>query len=1013
MKSKELTTVQKSIETFQMINPQNAAYNLPYLWHLSGSIDREKLYTALFEVFNHHDVYHSWVSHGKLVADDKLVFRPRIVEINGNNFDKEVMDRVAFMANRPINIHCWPIQEVFLFFNVKEKSECYLFLNVSHMICDVYSAYEMINEISYLYNGGTIRTEDCDYYSVTCRVNKRRDLRAHKYFNSELSGLNITDQTSLKILPNDWRTNKDVRLNKSTFDKIIEESNKSEFEILLLLLLYVLSLYRITNKNRIIVGVPIANRRSNQRHIHGCYINNLPLVIAIKPKESLRSLLNRLSNKLKYLLKYQSYDTRGLNKNIINNSLTLYKNELNFNFSGMQSRNVPVNQTSPMFPLAMELENVKENMVLHIQTTQQYNAQNNAQIFGELINNLLMISLDLNLTVDDALSLMEPKIDRTLNMIENPLFQSTSKDGLTIVDYLNRASTMYPSRVAVKSDDSQMSYQTLDNLSNKIASRLNMLDNQFVVVSIDPGVNLVAIILGIFKSGKVYVPLDKYMPDDRKQLILNQLINPLIVTDYSNEIFGGNNLVIQVNDLMGPSSIRHSIKCKTNEENIAYMIFTSGSTGVPKGVQVSHRSLSSLLQICNNKFSDSTPLNWVLFHSYGFDYSIFEILGSLSSGGCLNIVPQSIRPYPDEVWNFIKNNSINVLTQTPSAFLSLQRADEHIKDRLESLQYIFVGGEDVKFGEFKSWFEKYGYTSPQVYNLYGLTEATIISTAHLVNKYDVLRQLMNNIGKPISNTTVEVLDSNGRYVIPGMTGELYVKGPAISNGYYHNKNKTRASFDLNLNKFKTGDLVKILPNGELQYIERIDNQVQVSGHRIELGEIENAIDSFNKVEFSYVKTDDFGIGDRRIVAYYSSSDYFDAKTLRDYLREKLPDYMVPSFLIEIDQFPMTVSGKIDVDKLPQPTFEEIYQNNQDEVLTDKPTTLNRIMKIWEQNLGKSIQEDIGFFDAGGTSVLISSIYYQILDAFKLTEEDLTMIDLFEYTTPRQVAEHIDQIRGVA
>ena len=250
------------------------------------------------------------------------------------------------------------------------------------MICDVYSAYEMINEISYLYNGGTIRTEDCDYYSVTCRVNKRRDLRAHKYFNSELSGLNITDQTSLKILPNDWRTNKDVRLNKSTFDKIIEESNKSEFEILLLLLLYVLSLYRITNKNRIIVGVPIANRRSNQRHIHGCYINNLPLVIAIKPKESLRSLLNRLSNKLKYLLKYQSYDTRGLNKNIINNSLTLYKNELNFNFSGMQSRNVPVNQTSPMFPLAMELENVKENMVLHIQTTQQYNAQNNAQILA-------------------------------------------------------------------------------------------------------------------------------------------------------------------------------------------------------------------------------------------------------------------------------------------------------------------------------------------------------------------------------------------------------------------------------------------------------------------------------------------------------------------------------------------------------------------------------------------------------------------------------------------------------
>ena len=1016
----DLSSLQRSIILNQQLYPDDASYNLPYFWKLTGKVNIEKLYSALMNAFNNHDIYHSYVSGGKIVTDKSTVFRPRIYELSysdNREFENSVINKVKEFANRPFNVNIWPLQEAIIFVNTKKTAdEYFLFVNVSHLICDVTSAYELITEINNGYNNGPIEKINIEVSSSITEINKKREKRAIDYFTSRLKLVKSLEQPVIQLDKTLPRKNGDIILDKNLVNSITSLSGNTEFEVLSTA--YIILLSKLTSKNIITVGVPLANRGKSKRHAHGCFVNNLPLIINLTDSTSVKSLLNDVAKNLHNLIRFQSFDLQnhikeltqdtGSNYGFMNNSVTFYKKAINFNFKDVNCQNIIIEQSSPMFPLAMEFENSGDAITMHIQVSGQYNPE----LIGEYYKDILSKMSNLSIDIDEASSMGNTLVQELIKLENRKLSINNDTPYKSVLELFSQECSKHPDSVAVRYNETSLSYKEVDNLSNIVASQLLAKTEERIVVSVEPSSYLIILMLAIFKSGKVYVPLDKIIPEERKKVILEQLDNFAIITDENSYSYEGYE-VITIKVLFHDVKIDSECISKKDKyivNDIAYMIFTSGSTGTPKGVEVSHESLLTLMCDVNKKITNTFKKQWILFHSYGFDYSIFEILAPLSSGGTLNVVPQSIRKFPDLFREFLIENKINILTQTPSAFLSLQRVDSVKDNFINTLEYIFIGGEDIKFKDLSPWFSKYGYNNPKVFNLYGLTETTIISTAHQINKNDVETKQRNNIGYPIGNTLLRVVNRDGSLVLPGFEGELIISGPAIANGYYKNPEKTSKVFIKNDNSFKTGDLVKVLSNGELQYINRIDKQVQISGHRVELGEIESAINGCPFCEESYVIAKDFNIGDRRLIAYYKLTETFKitSEQIRNEIKNKLPDYMLPAFWIEVTEFPLNASGKIDESRLPDVI--ELSNNTckKSKVSRNDSTCLSRIQLIWSEVLKTDIDQDDNFFEAGGTSVLITEVYYRILKEFNLSEEELSMIDLFDYVTPLEVSQFIEE-----
>ena len=306
----DLSSLQRSIILNQQLYPDDASYNLPYFWKLTGKINIEKLYSALMNAFNNHDIYHSYMNGGKIVTDKSTVFRPRIYELSysdNREFENSVINKVKVLANRPFNVNIWPLQEAIIFVNTKKTAdEYFLFINVSHLICDVTSAYELITEINNGYNNGSIEKINIEVSSSITEINKKREKRAKDYFTSRLKLVKSLEQPVIQLDKTLPRKNADIILDKNLVNGIVSLSGNTEFEVLSTA--YILLLSSLTSKNIITVGVPLANRGKSKKHSHGCFVNNLPLIINLTDSTSVKSLLNDVAKNLHNLIRFQSFD---------------------------------------------------------------------------------------------------------------------------------------------------------------------------------------------------------------------------------------------------------------------------------------------------------------------------------------------------------------------------------------------------------------------------------------------------------------------------------------------------------------------------------------------------------------------------------------------------------------------------------------------------------------------------------------------------------------------------------
>jgi len=540
-----------------------------------------------------------------------------------------------------------------------------------------------------------------------------------------------------------------------------------------------------------------------------------------------------------------------------------------------------------------------------------------------------------------------------------------------------------PDTIAVIFEDEQLTYHELNARANQLAHYLQSLGvgtEVLVGIFVERSIEMVVGLLGILKAGGAYVPLDPNYPQERLSYILaDSGVKVLLTQESLLESLPEHQARVVCLDSDWGAIEQHShenLDVGVSSDNLAYGIYTSGSTGKPKGVLVAHQNLVNHSSAIASEYNLSARDRVLQFAALSFDVVIEEIFPSWLSGATVVLRPQELFASFADLVEFIKTQRLTVLN-LPAAFwhkwvLDLSQSDEHLPS---CLRLLVVGSEQVQWSRVAMW-QKYVGSHIKLYNAYGPTEATITATVYQV---DLSNQEGKTgsvpIGLPIANTQVYILDSNLQPVAVGVAGELYIGGDGLARGYLNRPELTEEKFIPNpfsdsksQRLYKTGDLARYSGDGNIEFVGRVDHQVKIRGFRIELGEIEAVLNTHPQIQQAVVIATEDISGNKRLVAYVVTRDEsLTINQLREFLRSKLPEYMMPSAFVTLDTLPLTVNGKVDCKALPSPDGEI---SREQEYVAPRTEIEQILTNIWQELLLKAkVSIHDNFFEIGGDSIL--------------------------------------------
>jgi amino acid adenylation domain-containing protein len=584
----------------------------------------------------------------------------------------------------------------------------------------------------------------------------------------------------------------------------------------------------------------------------------------------------------------------------------------------------------------------------------------------------------------------------------------------SLVELFAAACAKYGERAAVTLDGKSITYAELDELSNRIGFALmehGAGTGAIVAICLERSIEMIATMLGVAKSGAAYLPIDPGYPVARIAETIADANPAAIVTTrgLAERLHHVNVKFLFVED-MRRGKVTASFP-KVTKDDAAYVIYTSGSTGRAKGVVVTHHNVIRLLTQTKQWFHFSSQDVWTLFHSFAFDFSVWEIWGCLLTGGRLVIVPFAISRSPEEFHQLLVDEGVTVLNQTPSAFVLLDQVDAKMPlARLLSLRLVIFGGEALAPASLRAWFARHGDQKPELVNMYGITETTVHVTYRRISALDAKRERESVIGEPIPDLTIHLLDANLRPVHDGLEGEICISGAGVARGYLNRAALTAERFcddpfgEPGAKMYRSGDLARRREDGELVYLGRRDSQVKVNGFRIELGEIETAIVTHPAVVQACVIAHAEAAQSPRLAAYYVAQFGKEPTTreMSEYLATRLPAQMMPAFYQRLAVFPLTPNGKVDRSALPAPRTGATLPDRRS--LASATSMEDLVASIWRVVLkARAVSLDDNFFDVGGTSLLLIAVRTGIQEQL---DRQIPVTWMFEYTTIRALANRL-------
>ncbi|HEY5150227.1 MAG TPA: amino acid adenylation domain-containing protein, partial [Mycobacterium sp.] len=645
---------------------------------------------------------------------------------------------------------------------------------------------------------------------------------------------------------------------------------------------YAVVLARLTGRADVVVGVPLANRRkARERQAFGYFVNTLPMPLNLAAHKTFEDLVATVAARVFTLLRHQQFDLGAHADAIfgraptgpvaVDNAFTYYKQRLVPEFDGRQAQAIAVPRTLIKYPFGMNVEDQGDGYLVNLEYLSRLSAADPAACVLQVLGT---VAADPAVCLAD-LAILSPDHEQALVDLAG-----TAKDFDTPASldaWFRSAAAGRPDAPAVCDAEGTLSYADLDAAADLVASTVRRLTSgPAVAVAMHRSRHLIAVILGVLRAGKCYVPIDPAAPPERARHIVGQFDDLLLVSDHAALAVVDGFRRVDSSEVL--SEIEHPAEGapapaeepdgKDFRDEVAYVIFTSGSTGVPKGVEVTHRNVMRLFRSAEEHFDFGPQDTWCLFHSYAFDFSVWEIFGALLYGGRLVVVPELTARSPDAFADLLVREKVTVLNQTPSAF---RRLTSVLGPRADlAVRWIVFGGEALHVDILQPWLAAHP-SSARLVNMYGITETTVHVTFHEVDPATVGTQSESVIGRALGDLTVTVVDRDLHRCPVGVQGEILVSGAGLARGYRNRPDLTAERFLRGTRYgevvYRTGDLGVLRADGTLVYLGRIDKQVQLRGYRIELGEVEAGLLAVAGVRECAVTLDEPRGGEPRLVAY--------------------------------------------------------------------------------------------------------------------------------------------------
>jgi amino acid adenylation domain-containing protein len=1013
----QLSYAQQRVWFVSHLAPQSAVYNISAAVRLNGQLNLVALEHALSEITRRHEILRAVfpLENGRpslKINEHQPVSIPlvQLSELTDEEQEAGLTQLVTESARQPFDLTRGPLLRLTLFRFSDQRHV--ILLTMHHIISDGWSAGVLVREVGTLYEAFAqdrpsplpeLSIQYADFADwqrqwLTGEVLERQ-LAYWKQQLADVPVLELPADRPRQTVRSFCGAHHSFQLDRALADSLKQLSRREATTIFMTLMAgFKVLLHRYTGQDDISVGTPIAGR--NRREIEGLigfFINTLVLRTDLSGNPTVRELLRREREVAVGAYAHQEVPfeklveelhlQRNLSHTPLFQVMMVLQNtpQEQLELTGLTLQGERVESGTAKFDLTLTLKEGESGLFgVFEYNTDLFDSATIERMVGHYEQVLSGMVHDVTQPIS-RLPLLTP-LERDQLVSERRTAREEFPNDKCLHEIFEEQARHTPDAKAVVFAGESLTYRELNERANQLAHRLQaqgVKADTRIGLMLERSLEMIVAVLGVLKAGGAYVPLDPSYPQERLTYLLEDAGVSVLLTQqqFGEKLDDSVARLIFLDrewkDLEGESKLNPSLTLCP--QSLAYVIYTSGSTGRPKGVMVTHANVTRLFAATDAWFNFNERDVWTLFHSYAFDFSVWELWGALLYGGRLVVVPYWISRSPDAFFELLCSERVTVLNQTPSAFRQLIRVDEssEMGDQL-ALRLIVFGGEALELQSLKPWIERHGDEYPQLVNMYGITETTVHVTYRRIVESDLTIAPGSVIGEAIPDLDIFVLDKNLEPVPIGVSGQMFVGGAGLARGYLSLAELTAQNFIPHpfsnvpgARLYRTGDLARYLANGDLEYRGRIDEQVKIRGFRIELGEIEVALGQHPAVREALVLSmpADDGAIENRLVAYLVCEEDQAPTTseVRSYLKEKLPEHMVPPVFMMLDAFPLTAHGKINRRALPRPAQQ---RPDLDEHYVAPQTAVEEILAaIWSQVIGiQSIGIHDNFFELGGDSI---------------------------------------------
>ena len=1019
----DISSAQKRIYFASIVDGNNSIlYNITGGIIFDKKVDAKRIENCFNVLISRHEAFRTYFEpHDNTVVQkvlDKVDFKLDIID----NVDFDELDSIFKSFVKPFDLSKAPLfrAKYINFSNAKSA----IITDMHHIISDGTSMNIFINELCDLYNEKQLPELTITYKDFSTFENKKlsseklkkaEDYWLHQ-FKNEVPVLNMPIKGQRPAVQTFEGDKLYLTINTELTKKINNISKELEITpYMLLLACYYILLSKYTSQDDIVVGSPIANRTlAHTSSLIGMFVNTLALRNKIDNNLCFKDFVLQIKDNVLDAYKYQEYPydelvnklniKRDTSRNPLFDTMFIFQNNAlsKINFEGIKSEFYIPKSNISKFDLSVEA--VPSNS--EIKLTFEYATKLFDNVF---INKLSEHYLNI---INSVISNTEQKIS-DINILSkeerNKIlyeFNNTSIEydkNKTTIDMFEEQVEKTPNNIAIAFENKELTFKELNEKANSLANYIkinkNINRNDLVGIMVNRSIEMIVAILAVLKAGGAYIPIDPSYPKDRIEYMLKNSNSKVLLTQkhLKEKINFEETLVIDLGSNIYNSSTQN-LTHNNMPDDLAYVIFTSGSTGNPKGVMVTHRVLSNFTNYCNNYVEYlKNPIyqSIVSITTISFDIFFYETIISLQKGLKIVIANEAEQNTPHLLNDLITKHDIKIIQSTPSR-MQIFISNTNNMTSFKSLKYIILAGEQLPLSLVK---DIHALSNITVYNGYGPSETYYSNLTKMNNEFIT-------IGKPIYNTQMYILDKHLNPVPIGVCGEIYIAGDAVGKGYLNNDTLTKKSFIKNpflANNimYKTGDLGRYMPDGNIICMGRADHQIKIRGLRIELEEIEALIQKYPNIKkVAVVKQ---VLNNREFISgYFVANKVVKIPDLKKYLSKKLPKYMVPSYFVALDDLPYTPNGKIDRKALPLP--KELLNISKEDYVAPKTEIQKQLVSIWEKLLHtKPIGINDNFFELGGDSLLAMNLNIELI---KISNK-LTYQDIFRYPTIAELEEKIN------